>query len=67
MKEEYKEWIKEHEAIFTNSVNVTIEVRTQVYNIYNDTFNKNRKMSGCFRCWKAVRDELYKKYLEDNV
>ena len=66
MKEEYKQWISEHEVVFLAAMNVTPETRRYVYDIYNDTFNKKRKMTGCFRCWKVVRDEVYNKYKESN-
>ena len=67
MKDEHIQWMMEHEAIFTNSVSVTIETRMQVYKIYNETFNTTKRISGCGRCWANVKKELYKKYKEINV
>lgn len=67
MIQEHINFIREHEYIFVNAMTINPELRAQVYHIYNMTFGTNKKPNGCSRCWRTVKNELYKKYLEHNV
>jgi len=67
MKKEYKDFIEANQAFFQQNSGVNRDVVVRAYEIYNDVFNQNKKPSGCYRCWKTVKEELYQKYLQDNV
>ena len=64
MKQEYKDFIEQNEQFFKHNSGVNRDIVIRAYEIYNDVFNTNKKPNGCYRCWKTVKDELYKKYLE---
>ena len=64
MKQEHKDFISSNLYLFEHNGRVHREIILEVYRVYNEVFNKNRKPSGCSRCWRAVKDELYKKYKE---
>lgn len=67
MKKEYRDFIEANEGFFKINTRVERDVVIKTYEIYNDVFNKKKKPNGCYRCWNTVKNELYKKYLEDNV
>jgi hypothetical protein len=64
MEEKYILFIDENIKIFTTQGAVDAMTRDFIYNMYNKTFNTNKKPTGCSRCWRVVKQELYKKYLE---
>lgn len=62
LTEEQLKWIIDNEKTFTLNNATSLELRTQVYELYNWMRQTNKKPNSCGRCWTNTKKEVYDQF-----
>ena len=62
LTKEHYQWMQEHEAMFRGNWRPDRMQILKIYEIYNTTFNANKRPEGCGNCRAKTMSDVWKVY-----